>query len=107
MYFYNFYCNGYLWQAEVQTPTAGQDYVINEISGIVFNPEGGDTRTELTLKGWRVNPHKAIVKAMLDASHNPAKSAVYLQANGMTVDTRQATEEMRRAAHQYAYAHDL
>lgn len=87
-----------LWQVEVQSPTAGQDYEINEPAGIIYNPQQGETRTTLTLLAFPVDVDIAMYNALMDAATNPAKSAIYMASNGFTVDSREAPRILREQA---------
>lgn len=91
-------CMGYLWRVELDSPTAGQNYVINEASFLIFNPESGETADYLAIKGYPVDVDLALYRCLLDAANNPAKAAVYMQANGFTADTRDGARALREQA---------
>lgn len=92
---------GLLWRVEVQSPTTGQSYVINEAARMIFNPEGGETAEYLEIKGFPVSVAGAAYDALMDAATNPAKTAIYLQSNGFTSDTRDGARQLRAQAQHF------
>ncbi len=88
-------CGGDLWGVRINAPTAGEEYRVNEASGVVFCVQGLEARDDFEISGTVANVDIALFNALEAAAANPAKAAVYLQSNGFVVDARDASEQIR------------
>lgn len=78
-----------LWQVTFDQ-NSSEKYDVNEAARLIVNVGSADSRTEFTVTGDMLDFDQYMHDILMEIANSPAKSATYLTANGLTVDSRQA-----------------
>lgn len=103
-------CGGldfFLMDVQIAEPNASDDYRIDEGARRITNISNpaADDRLQFEVSGISVCLRTVMAQIFRDAAASPTKTAVYLNQNGLTVDSRDSAQIMRTHAQQIMGAH--
>lgn len=103
-------CGGldfFLMGVQITTPNASDNYRIDEGARRITNisDPAVDDRLQFEVSGISVCLRTVMAQIFRDSAASPTKTAVYLNQNGLTVDSRDSAQIMRTHAQQIMGAH--